>query len=81
MQMTAKYTKLFGNQVPPLQTNFDVAMRWGDECKLTFKVSKCKVLHIGHTSSRQDCHLRGTPMHEVTEEKDLEVFVDSWTPS
>ena len=60
-----------------LQANLDAAVRWGDEWKLTFNASKCKVLHIGRTSSHQAYHLRGTLMQAVTEEKDLGVFIDT----
>ena len=79
LQMTASSTKRSDIQMmPPLcSQTWTTRFAGGDEWKLTFIASKCKVLHIGRTSSQQDYRLRGTPMEAVAEEKDLGVFVDA----
>jgi hypothetical protein len=77
--MTASSTQRSDIQVmPPLcSRTWTTRFAGGDEWKLTLNASKCKVPHIGRTSSQQDYRLRGTPMEAVAEDKDLGVFVDA----
>jgi hypothetical protein len=60
-----------------LQNDLDSKIAWSDEWLLRFNAAKCKILHLGKSSSQNSFHLGAQDLEDVKEEKDLGVHFDS----
>jgi len=85
MKMFADDTKIWqrlenDNDSSLLQADLQSLQSWSDRWLLRFNPDKCKVLHIGHkftTSYKMSDNGVDKVLEEVSEEKDLGVFVTS----
>ena len=57
-----------------LQKDLDRLGDWSVRNKMTFNVSKCKVMHIGKKNIKYKYKIMGQELLETTEEKDFGVF-------
>jgi len=61
-----------------LQKDLDRLIQWADTWQMTFKTSKCKVMHFGKIERNNvDYYMSDQCLTTVTEEKDLGVVISS----
>lgn len=58
-----------------LQRDMKRLEEWSTKWLLTFNISKCKTMHIGHNNQQADYKLNDTSLEKTTQEKDLGVIV------
>ena len=56
-----------------MQADLEALVRWSKTWLLPFNQKKCKILHLGPENPRRQYTLLGSPITQVTEEKDLGV--------
>ena len=59
-----------------IQVDLVALESWSATWLLPFNQNKCKILHLGHGNPQCEYTLLGSPVTQVTEEKDLGVVVD-----
>ena len=60
-----------------LQRDMEKLNEWSRKWLLSFNVTKCKTMHIGHNNPRHNYQLQGNALEKSDLEKDLGVFVSS----
>ena len=80
-QLFAIDAKLYRNVTSPednrkLQDDLDRIYEWSTRWQLPFNIDKCKSFHIGRKNNRYWYEMNGTKLKQVTEEKDLGIFID-----
>ena len=73
-------TKLFGEvnnslDAGIMQADLDRMCQWSREWQMMFNVEKCKVMHIGKRSTKQDYKMNGKILEAVEKEKDLGILI------
>ena len=59
-----------------MQANLDRIRKWAERWKMSFNAKKCKVMHFGRQNIRYKYEMNGCEIEEVTEEKDLGVWME-----
>ena len=55
--------------------SIDNMLAWSRDWKMTFNISKCKVLHTGHRNLRFDYKMNGQLLAKVAMEKDVGIHI------
>jgi hypothetical protein len=58
-----------------LQESLNKVLEWAATWGMEFNVSKCKVMHLGTRNPKFEYQMAGQKLKDVTEEKDIGVFV------
>ena len=58
-----------------LQKDLLALQKWATKWKMSFNISKCKIMHLGYGNGKQEYELNGTVLTESKEEKDLGVLI------
>ena len=61
-----------------LQRDIDKLLEWSEIWQMNFKVTKCKVMHIGKQYSEHQYSMNGHTLETVTEEKDLGILLTKY---
>lgn len=61
--------------VDALRRNMASLDEWSNQWLLTFHTEKCKTMHIAHWNQQAKYQLRGTALHNTTQEKDLGILI------
>jgi len=61
-----------------LQRDIDKLLEWSEIWQMNFKVTKCKVMHIGKQYSEHQYSMNGHILETVTEEKDLGILLTKY---
>ena len=63
-----------------LQADLDSIQHWSEKWQLKFNSSKCKIMHLGHSSDRAEYTMNDNgieiSLEVISEEKDLGVWMD-----
>ncbi len=54
-----------------LQEALDKLCHWADRWGMEFNVSKCKVMHMGHSNQKHDYYMNGQQLEKSEEERDI----------
>jgi hypothetical protein len=60
-----------------LQEALDKLCHWADRWGMEFNVSKCKVMHMGHSNQKHDYYMNGQQLEKSEEERDIGVMITS----
>ena len=60
-----------------MQQVIDELSKWAVDWEMAFNVKKCKVMHVGQKNPRMEYTMNGEKLTEITEEKDLGVWIDA----
>jgi hypothetical protein len=74
-------TKILGNaatleDVEILRSDLHHMFRWSEEWQMLFNVTKCGVLHFGHTNKEYDYAINSEKLESLPDERDLGVIID-----
>jgi len=58
-----------------LQSDLHKLLEWSDKWQMPFSISKCKLMHLGRNNTRFHYVIDSHLLEEVSEEKDLGVFI------
>ena len=58
-----------------LQNDLDNLLSWAVEWQMTFNVTKCKVMHLGHNNDAHSYYMDGKALEAVDQEKDLGIII------
>ena len=60
-----------------IHERIDTCIDWAKDWQMYFYLSKCTVLGMGKNNENRDYGMQGVILERVTQEKDLEVVIDT----